>query len=413
MKNTHRIFLKIVRFETCRQFFLAGILVCGCSSYAAAQDWRFEPIIKVGGEIEDNATLNVRTDQEVGLEGYLLDLKADINFDSPQSTFFLQPRFLLRNYPDEPDFDSDDIFIRANYRYDGVKNAYGFRANYDRESVRTAERTDSDLDIEDPDEIPDTDSGRILRFGDRERLRIVPYWDYQFTNKSSFGAKFAYVDVQYEEVFAGFLSDFTDARIDLSYKYTLSPVTNALFTATTRQFDSADSPNDIKGFGVLGGVEHVWSEKTRISAMIGLEDTDQPGIDPDPEVVGNATLRRDLETIRMFLQYRRSITASGAGNLSVRDTVNLNFRRRLSEKISAGIGVRAYQSRGKGEAPTIDDRNYFQLQASFSWYLARFLAIEADYRYTVLDRSEALGESSNSNRINLWFVYQPNTVPDI
>jgi hypothetical protein len=147
--------------------------------------------------------------------------------------------------------------------------------------------------------------------------------------------------------------------------------------------------------------------------MIGLEDTDQPGVDPDPELVGNATLRRNLETIRMFVQYRRSITASGAGNLSVRDTVNLNFKRRLNEKIAAGLGVRAYRSRGKGAGPTFDDRDYFQLQASFSWYLTSYFVIEADYRYTVLDRTATLGESSNSNRVNLWFVYQPNTVPDI
>ena len=95
------------------------------------------------------------------------------------------------------------------------------------------------------------------------------------------------------------------------------------------------------------------------------------------------------------------------------DTVNFNFKRRLSEKISAGFGVRAYQSRGKGEVVTIDDRTYFQLQAAFSWYVTEYFAIEADYRYTVLDRSDVFGESSNSNRINLWFVYQPNTVPDI
>jgi hypothetical protein len=42
-----------------------------------------------------------------------------------------------------------------------------------------------------------------------------------------------------------------------------------------------------------------------------------------------------------------------------------------------------------------------------------YFAIEADYRYTVLDRTGQTGESANSNRVNLWFVYQPNTVPDI
>jgi hypothetical protein len=111
--------------------------------------------------------------------------------------------------------------------------------------------------------------------------------------------------------------------------------------------------------------------------------------------------------------YRRSIIASGAGQLSVRDSIILNFRRRLSEKISAGLGVRAYQSRGIGGLPLIEDRKYIQLQSSFLWYLTKSMVIEADYRYTILDRSDSGGGRSNSNQINLWIVYQPRTIPKI
>jgi hypothetical protein len=209
------------------------------------------------------------------------------------------------------------------------------------------------------------------------------------------------------EIFGGF------PRANLNYRRSLSGVTTGVITLTGRSYDTAAALSDITGVGVLAGVEHQLSEKTRISAMLGLEDTDQEGSNTDPEVVGNATLTRDLETIRLFAQYRRSIVASGAGSLSVRDSVNLNFRRRLNEKISAGLGIRAYQSRGLGDTVTIDDRNYVQLQSSFVWYLATYFAIEADYRYTVIDRSDVLGERSNSNRVNLWFVYQPNTIPKL
>jgi hypothetical protein len=53
------------------------------------------------------------------------------------------------------------------------------------------------------------------------------------------------------------------------------------------------------------------------------------------------------------------------------------------------------------------------LQTLFTWYLSEAFVIEADYRYTVLDRSNAIGERSNSNRVGLWFVYQPNTIPKL
>ena len=64
----------------------------------------------------------------------------------------------------------------------------------------------------------------------------------------------------------------------------------------------------------------------------------------------------------MFAQYRRSINASGAG-ITLRDSLNFNFRRRLSENISAGLGIRAYQTRGAlaEPSPTRDDpiRDFF------------------------------------------------------
>ena len=393
----------------------ASSLVALPEQSASAQDWRFEPVIGIGGELDDNATLNIRTDEEVELRGYLLDLHADINYRSPRSRFFIQPKFLLRKYSDEPDFDSDDIFLRSNYRYRGTVNTLGFRVNFDRQSVRTAERTDAGLDVDDPVEITDTDSGRTLRFGNRNKWRISPFWDYQMSNTSTVGAQVDYIDARYDDVIGDLLNDYTDARLSLNYRRSFSPVTTGVITVTGRQYesDSDDATNVIEGVGVLVGFTHALSEKADLRANIGLEDTDQDGPDVDPEVVGNVTLIRNLETIRMFAEYRRSISASGASRVETRDTVNFNLSRRLSEKISAGLGVRAYQARGKGDSEVSSDRNYVQLQSSFAWYLTTYFAIEAEYRYTVLDRSGELGESSNSNRINLWFIYQPNTIPDI
>jgi hypothetical protein len=380
---------------------------------AVAQDWQFEPGIRVGGEFDDNATLNIRTDEEVELKGYLLEGYADVTYSSPKSSFLLQPRFLIRNYPDEPDFDSDDLRLRSNYLFRGSSNTLGYRLRFDSESVRTAERTDSDLDIDDPEEISDTDSGRIIRFGTREKWRVSPFWNFRLSNTSSMRVDLDYIDTRYKDAVEGLLNDFTDNRVNLSYRRSISNVTTGVVTLTGRKFDTERQESDIEGVGALVGLEHSLSEKTKINAMIGMEDTDQGGVNTDPEVVGWVTLTRQLETIRMLARYARTITASGAGRLSARDTVNLNFSRRLSEKISAGLGVRAYQTNGLDGSITIDDRRYAQLLASFVWNLTRHLAVQADYRYTVLDRSDVLGERSNSNRINLWFVYQPYSVPDI
>ena len=34
-----------------------------------AQDWGFDPVIKIGSEVDDNALLRIRTDEELRLAG--------------------------------------------------------------------------------------------------------------------------------------------------------------------------------------------------------------------------------------------------------------------------------------------------------------------------------------------------------
>lgn len=389
---------------------VAAVFLAAVPMTASAQEWRFEPIVRVGGEYDDNATLNIRTDEEVSLSGLLLELRGDIKYTSDKTTLLLQPRYLRREY-DVSELSSDDAFARAAWSYSGRSFRFGLRGNFDRQTIRTAERAVSDLEIEDPDEITDDDSGRVLLSGTRSKWRLTPSLDYQINATSSVGADLDYFDVEYEDVLQGTLNDYTDTRLKLNYRRAFSDVNTALLTATGRTFNSSVADRDITGYGLQAGFERRLSAQTRVVAMIGIEDSDQEGVDIDPEAVGSVTLVRNLETIRMFARYQRSLAASGVGRLSARDSISLNFLRRLNERITAGLGVRAYQSRGVAQSASTDDRDYVQLQSNFSWYVTQAFVIEANYRYTVSDRSAAVGERSNSNQVNLWFVYQPRTVP--
>ena len=410
LKSTKNILVSLSRPMVLLSLLVSVVAV---PQLAQAQNWRIEPVVKVGGEYDDNAMLDIRTDAEVKLEGFLVDLRADITYSSATTSFYLQPKALIRNYPDEPGFDSDDYFLKSRFSHEGQFSTIGFRAGFDQQTVRTAERAVSDLDVDDPEEITDDDTGRILLSGDRSKWRISPFWDYQLSNISTIGADIDYRDVRYEDVLAGLLTDYTDARLNLNYRREFSNVQTGLLTVSARRYDTVATLSDITGYGLMVGFKRALSEQMSLTAMIGFEDTQQSGLDFDPEPVGYVNLVRNLETIRMFAQYRRSVSAGGAGNLSIRDSLNVNFLRRLNEKISAGLGVRAYQSRGVGGSVSIDDRDYVQLQSTFLWYVSTSFVIEATYRYTVSDRSATIGERSNSNQINLWFTYQPRTIPKL
>jgi len=399
---------------------LCGVLAIGMLPKSAeAQEWRFEPILKAGLVSDDNANLSARLDEEVDLNGYLLEARADIKYSlSNITSFLLQPRVSIKEYPDDSEFDSDDFYLRSTLIHRAQSSTIGFRVNFDQQSVRTAERTESDLEIEDPDEIPDDDTGRVGLDGDRSRWRVSPYWNYQLSNVSSVEATVDYFNTSYDDIIPGTLIDYTDTRLNLNYRRSISSTTNGIITVTGRRYD----PDDVileenNGYGVLGGFERALSPKTRLVAMVGVENTDQAMGQSDTDLIGNVTLTRELETIRLFARYQRAITGNGSGTVELRDTLNMNFNRRLNERISAGLGVRAYQAEQIGEFSTIGDRDYVQLQTQFTWYVTKAFVIEADYRYTVLDRSPAAGvvgvneQRSNSNEISLWFVYQPKTAP--
>lgn len=376
---------------------------------AVFADWRIEPVVKVAGEYDDNAELDTRTDREIELRGYLIEASANFSYSSPRTTFNALPRVLSRNYAATPELESTDLFLNSRFKHQMKSSSFGFRANFDRQKVRTAERADADLDVENPDDIPDDDSGLVGVRGNRSKWRFTPSWSYQLGEVSSISVEFDYFDVGYDDVFFGLLTDYTDGRLNLNYRREFSSRSAFLLTGTGRQYDSADdTAGVVNGYGALAGFDSQLSQKTKLRVMIGVENTAPTSGESLSQIVGNITFIQRLETIRLLAQYRRSINASGAGRTSSRDQFNVNFTRRLNEKVSAGLGIRAYQSVGIGNSFAIDNRDYAQLRTNFIWHFSTTFQIEADYRYTILDRGNTLGERANSNRISLWFVYLPN-----
>ncbi len=372
---------------------------------AHAQEWRIEPVLRAGYESDDNANLNILTIEEADISGTLLEGSARFSYNSPTSVFSATPTILDRDYGEE-DFDATEEFFDLRYSYTGQSSRFRFRGSYASELARTAERLDTDFDIEDPDEIPDDTTGLVQIRGDRERIDIFPAYSYQLSDASAIGFDIRYTDVSYEQQFVGLLNDFENTRANVRYSRDWSARTKAIFNVTYRTYEAAGS-DSVSGYGVSGGIERRLSEKTRLRVIAGLENTDLIGGDSEVDPVGEITLTRQLETIRLLAQYRRVISGGGSGNLTNRDVININFTRDLTQKVGAGIGVRAYSTKSRSNSgATFDERDYVQLRAQFFWNLTETFQFEANYRYTVLDR-QTIGESANSNNISLWMNWRP------
>ena len=378
----------------------------------ALAEWQLDPILRLGWDYDDNATLSIRTDAEEQISGIIGEASADFAYDSETGFFSLRPMFRSRNYGSETNRDSDDQFLRLRTGYDGQVNSLGFFADYSRESVRTAELADADLDTDiGPDLIPDDDTGRIGIRERRERLRVLPQWSLRLSNVSSIEAGINFLTVDYvEKQQVTNLFDYTDARLRLSYRRNFSAKNTGIVTLSARDYETEKFGGDRTGYGISTGFIRALSATTRFRALFGIEETEQEDIGQatvisDPNFVTDISLTRRLETIRLLAQYRQRVAASGRGELTRRNEFNLRFTRDLNDKISAGLGVRAYTV--DSVDGSTNEQDYVQLRGQFIWRITSAFSMQADYRYTILDR-EFLGEGANSNRVTVWLSYQPN-----
>ena len=382
-----------------------SILLATISSVEAAE-WRIEPVLRIAGDYDDNAFLSTRTDIE-SETGYIAEASARFSYGSDTTDFYITPILRTRDYGSDSDLNSDDQFLRTDFRHNTETSDFRIRARYDRESVRTAERADTDLDVTDPDEIPEDDTGRVTIQDRRERFQISPSYFYRVTGSSSLGLQLDHSDVRYDKALAGLLNDYTDTRVNASYRHRWSTRNTGILTGTFRNYQTDRGANEVSGVGLNIGLDRLLTERAHFRITAGFENTEVTDNKDDANWVANVSYVRQLKTTTLLAQYRRSISASGSGALATRDSVNLSFTRDLSDLITAGIGARVYATNAIDETiGNFDERRYVQLRAQFIWHLSTEFSLETNYRYTFLDR-EVLLESANSNQVTVWLNYRP------
>jgi len=381
------------------------------SATSSAQEWRFHPEVRVGVEYDDNSRLSTDPAFVQKSDGYLIGASLDMRYATERTTFSIRPRILSRNYDEVPDIDSNDQFVDLNFNREFLKGNLGIRANFAMESVRTAERTDPNLDEEDPNLISDDDIGLVFTREDRDRLRISPQWNYDIGQRTSLTLSGEYLDVGYSGAVNSFFVDYSDARFEGTLLRRFSTRTNAYFSAGVRQYDNKAGNDDYNGMGAGIGIRSNLSETLRVQAEIGYEEAELESTgESDSAVVANVSLVRTLETVSYFLRFSRSISPGGNGRLSERDSFNLNIRKKLSERVSGSVGLRLNNTDDIVSTPqSLGGRDLLQFRARLEVAISRSLVVEADYRYNDIKRP-ADGGSADSNSISLWLVYRPTPI---
>lgn len=379
----------------------------------ASADWQFDPVLRAAFDYDDNATLSTRTDDEVELSGYVAEASLDMIYTSPRAFLSMRPIVRTRNYGDENDtWNSDDQFFDLLGFWDGDKNSFRIFGDFSREAIRTAEIADADLDTDiDPDDIADDQTGFVSTSQRRNRYRLAPRWTHRFSNTSSLETEVSYLTTSYDETEDPVsLFDFTDINLRTQFLRNLSERTTAIFLLRARDFNSDRFGGDRQSVEIAGGLSQRVSPTTQFRVRLGIESVDQedvglPTTSIDPQPTFEFALSRQLETIRFLAQYRRRVNASGRGVLTSRDEINLRFTRDLTERVSVGLGARAYTT--DTISGTANTQDYVQIRGQVVWRISRSFSMQADYRHVVIDREQFDG-AADSTRFTLWLSWQPN-----
>lgn len=383
----------------------------------AIADWQFDPALRAAWDFDENATLSPDTDDEIELSGYIAEASMDFIYSTDRAYLSMLPILRTRNYGDDVEEDAwnaDDQFFEMIGIFDGDKNSFRIFGDFGREAVRTAEVADAGLDTEtDPDDIADDQTGIIDTSQRRVRFRISPRWTYWFSNVSSFESELSYQQTSYDET-EGFqqLFDFTDISLRMLYRRNFSPRNTAVFMARARDYNSDRFGGDRQSYELAAGFVRTLSETTQFRARIGIESVEEediglPTTSIDPQPTLELTLSRQLETINFLAQYWKRVNASGRGTLTGRDELYLRFSRELNDRVSVGLGARAYTT--ETISGFANSQDFVQIRGQVVWRLSRTFSMQADYRHTVYDRDLAEG-AADSNRFTLWLSWQPNPV---
>ena len=389
--------------------------------FAAHAEWQFDPVLRVAWDYDDNATLSGRTDSELELSGWIGEASVDFVNEGERGFTSIRPMVRTRDYGSDSERNSDDQFLKFLSVYNADRNAFRLLADFAREAVRTAELADADLDTDvDPDDIADDQSGNIDDQSGtvtvrerRERYRVNPRWSLDLSTVSSIQTDFNYLTVEYDKQEEPItLFDFTDMRLSFSFRRRFSERDVFSLRLSGRDFDTDRFGGDRSTYSLTAGFERRWSETTQLRAFVGAEQIDQEEvgqitIDEEVKPIVDVSLTRNLKTVRLLAQYRQRVNATGRGELTRRNELNLRFTRDLNERFSAGLGVRAYVD--ETVSGPAREQTYVQLRGQVVWRISRSFFFQGDYRHTAIDRDIDEG-AADSNRITLWLSYRPNEI---
>lgn len=403
------------------------------NSYAF--DWLFDPTFRV----KERYTDNLRMQPESTGDEFITTISPGVTLGYIAENNELKTSFQWNEliYQNTSEFDFSEKIVDLNHQYTGERFATNLVGQYAEQS---SINTQLDLD----------GVGNLQTLVPRNTYSIAPTIIYSLTEKSviQLGYSFRQVDFTQNPQFRNNLgfSDYTDHQLSASFIHAFNERLKLSFTATYTDFSSSNTSSDpitssetpieqITAFSQHSknmlyqiGLEYAIDEKTLLSLLAGVRDTDTkttftrsiPELGPNPLQkssqasssfghVFSADLTRNEEWGDFSLNAGQQLNPSSSGSQQESTTFSAKGRYHVNERWTTGItasylssdSVSTFQNSSRKFT-----RTYTAITPNVRWRWSPQVSVELSYSYRQQDY-DSLGKSASSNNVLLQFTFQP------
>lgn len=277
----------------------------------------------------DHASNRYLAPQPVPGEGAFLTFNADLTRTTPTLQLDLQPFLLLDRFTDASGSDSSNGSLNASATWEHERSTLTLTGGYSDLSTLITEIAST---------------GAVQGNSHQRQSTFGGQWSFQESDIAQLNVAAGYADVRYEgQVVAG-LSNYTYPTYSLGEQFKLAPRTSLSITASGSELSSPAGGGTSRETQLELSAEHTFSERLSGSIAAGVSNLNY-GTGSNHGAVGEAALTRTGEVSRWKIDYQRSVSPNGYGELVVRDQGSITATRDFTARLSANASVFATRDR--------------------------------------------------------------------
>ncbi len=420
----------------------AALILLSTCGHVVAADYSTGFDFGLNAIYDDNFRLT--EDDEITISGAEANSKIFFDVNTEIHKLNLNGRLRSQRF-DENQFNTDDQFASASYRYQLERSAIGLNADFVHDSTNTSE-------IE--------SSGRISNKAERhDRYTLLPSWTYQLTENDSVSLNGRYSKDEYDnDAYTGY--EYWDTNIDWSHL--INERWSLLARVSLTNFETEDRTLSLPYFleinffgspllvqagvaeqttvtktrshGFLVGTKYAWTEQQSISLMVGnsRQETNYSLTDPE-NICGqyiSALCAREDQRGREFtsdiswqwknerqqfeLSLRKATQPTSNGQAVDQTQLTGSWSYALTELQKIRFIIQGVRNRelDDSEAQTASfsqlNRNYGSAALEYNYRLTEEWLLTSNYRYRFQEYPD-YEIKANAQTITLGIRYQPQS----